>query len=453
MFGVVAEKIGKAKVGGRTFAFVADKGATLNREAFFAAPTGSGAGAETPLFDFAIRELGSATPTVVLTLGFALSSDNKTATYTDVDGDLVTVKRSAGTFVMGDFTISTGSGGGQLRTLNITPAPNDAPVSLTITAKPGPLGGNGLVNVGEILATGIPLGTVTVAGDLGRLIGGLAVSGKPGAAAFSVHSLGTFGFTTGAGSTLSNLDGGLGKLTVAADMRGASVVTSETIGSATIGGRFATAVLTGGKGVGTVKIGGSDLGGQIASDTGPLGAITIGGDFTGGGFFSLISFGQVVAPPKGLDLAIKSLTVKGNVENVFISAGGIANADASIGAINVGRAWIASNVQAGVEAGPDSFIGTSDDKKITGGTRDVSTRFSTIASVLIKGQALGSFGSTTDSFGIVAEQILKAKVGTITYKLTKGEHSPLDFFALAPTGPGPAPDNAASDFFIREITS
>ncbi|MEQ1862430.1 MAG: hypothetical protein ABMA13_21130 [Chthoniobacteraceae bacterium] len=51
MFGIVAERIGKAKVGARTFAFT--KGATP--EAFFAAPTGPGATGLAS--DFFIREI------------------------------------------------------------------------------------------------------------------------------------------------------------------------------------------------------------------------------------------------------------------------------------------------------------------------------------------------------------------------------------------------------------
>ena len=100
MFGILAEQIGKAKIGARTFAFKA--GAT--KEAFFAAPTITGAGAENPAFDFIIREFGSTTPTITAAgPNLTLSTDSKTATFTDLDCDLVTVKRSLGTFSTGNF--------------------------------------------------------------------------------------------------------------------------------------------------------------------------------------------------------------------------------------------------------------------------------------------------------------------------------------------------------------
>ncbi len=456
MFGIVAERIGKAKVGGRTFAFTT--GATP--EAFFAAPTFDGAGTENPAFDFTIRELGSTTP--VPAFGgpnLVVSTDGKTATFTDVDGDLVTVKRTLGTFATGDFAITANtSGGGQLTQLVITAAPGN----LTITAKPGPNGGNGLVNVGGINAGGIALGSVSIAGDLGSISGGQSVGGKPGTAALSVHSFGTLGTSTGAFSTLSSFAGGVGKVAVAADFREASLLTigaGAFVGTITIGGNFVggftpASIITEGN-FGTVKIGGS-MRNAVLSATGTIGAIAIGGDLIGDGANSTIfAFGQKTAPTKGADVAIKSLTVKGSVEKARIEAGtggADTNADASIGAISVGRAWLASSVLAGVDDGTDNVLGTADDTKDLGttSTRDRAGIFSTIASIVIKGQAFGS-AAAGDSFGIVAEQIGKAQIGAVKFKFDKGERDAADAFAAAPTGPGPAPDNATSDFFLREI--
>jgi hypothetical protein len=467
MFGIVAEKIGKAKVGTRTFVFKADAGATLHREAFFAAPSGPGKGAmnEVLPFDFPIREIDSLTPAVALGgADLGISSDGKTATYLDIDGDLVTVKRSAGGFAIGDFMITPGTaGGGQLAKLTISPTLNNPVVNLTITAKPGPGGGNGFVNVGDLEAAGVPLGTVTIAGDLGQFQGGLGVGSKPGTAALSVHSFGTFGSTTGAPSSVSIFTEGIGKLTVGADVRDRFLAASganRKMGAVSIGGSLVfeslTTRLSADQGIGSVKIGGSVRGGSIISNAGALGPITIGGDLIGDGIVGneIFGFGQITAPTKGLDVAIKSLTVKGNVENAVIAAGtgsSDVNADASIGVVSVGRAWLASSLIVGVDPAGDTFIGTSDDKKETGTvtTRDAA-RFSTIASITIKGQALGS-AAVGDSFGIVAEQILKAKIGTRTFQFDKGERDLADAFATAPTGPGPMPDDATSDFFIREI--
>jgi len=209
------------------------------------------------------------------------------------------------------------------------------------------------------------------------------------------------------------------------------------------------------EGIGSVKIGGSVRGGSLRTN-GAIGAVTIGGDLFGDGGLTIGAFGQLTVPARGLDFALKSLTVKGSVEKARIELGTSTNdadADAAVGAVSVGRAWLASNLIVGVDEGPDTFFGTSDDTKAVGSNsnHDVPTRFSTIASLLIKGQALGSTAAG-DSFGIVAEQILKAKIGKRTFRFDPGERDLADAFALAPTGPGPAPDNATSDFFLREIT-
>ncbi|MEQ1862943.1 MAG: hypothetical protein ABMA13_23725, partial [Chthoniobacteraceae bacterium] len=344
MFGIVAERIGKARVGGRTFAFKADTATVQHRETFFAAPTLDGAGAENPAFDFTIRELGSATPILApADANRNVAADDKSFTFTDVDGDFVTVKRSAGTFGPGDITITDIGIGGQLTALNIGAAPGNAPVNLTITAKPGINGGNGLVNIGALTANGVPLGTVRIAGDIAEFDGGFAVGKKPGVASFTAHSIGALGTSTGAGDNDLFFFGGAGKLTVLADVRGARLVGIGPLpgfGAVRIGGAMSGAELAGESGLGPVTIGGSVILATISGDT-AIGAITIGGDLVGNGTGQTIeAFGQFTAPAKGLDLAIKSLTVKGSVERARIVAGEL-NADAAIGAISVGRAWIA----------------------------------------------------------------------------------------------------------------
>ena len=76
--------------------------------------------------------------------------------------------------------------------------------------------------------------------------------------------------------------------------------------------------------------------------------------------------------------------------------------------------------------------------------------FSQIASVTIKGQAFGTSSTNGDTFGIVAELIGKAKIGTTSLILDKGERDVADAFALATTGLGAT--GLSSDFFLREIT-
>lgn len=454
MFGVVAEQIGTAKVGSRTFAFT-----KTGKEAFFAAPTLTGAGAESPAFDFTIRELGSTTPTGTVTGGVNLqiTADGKTATYNDVDGDIVTVKRTAGTFSASDFSIGpAATGGGQLTQLVVTIPPTAGAVSLTITAKPGADGGNGFVNVGDLLTQGVTMGSVTIAGDLGRYAGGLGVNGKFGTGSLTVHSFGALGTSTGASTIKSSITDGIGKLTVGADLRGVNLFNGGTkMGDVTIGGAFISAsgagIINSNSGIGAVKVGGSMLGGRLLAQSGAIGAISIGGDLVGPAFVDAIqAFGQVTAPTKGVDLAVKSLAVRGTIENATINLGLGQNADASIGAVSAGRGWMASSLAAGVASGLDGFFGTTDD--VTAGiNRDQQNLFSTIASITITGQAFGT-PATGDSFGIVAEQINAAKIGAATLKLDKGQRDPGDRFAIAPTGPGIGSPTPMFDFYLQEIS-
>ncbi|MEQ1862434.1 MAG: hypothetical protein ABMA13_21155, partial [Chthoniobacteraceae bacterium] len=109
------------------------------------------------------------------------------------------------------------------------------------------------------------------------------------------------------------------------------------------------------------------------------------------------------------------------------------------------EARIASSVLAGVSTGVATFPGTADDETVTGALRDVAGRISQIASILIKGQALGS-SANDDTFGIVAQQIGKAQIGAVKFKFGK---LTADAFAAAPTGPGAT--GLLSDFFLRDL--
>jgi autotransporter-associated beta strand protein len=358
-----------------------------------------------------------------------ISANGRTATFTDADGDRVTVKSTKGTLDASDFVFGfTADNRQQLRKLNLDAV--DAGANITITAKREP-GGDGFANVGYIAATAVPLGAVSVDGDLGRIDAGAVKS-------LTVQSLGALGVTSQApnGSLVSRFSGNLGKLTVKASIHGATLLGTASIGPVNVLGSF--------------------LGGRLSAGA-DLGAVSVRGDIIGTDAAPVIisGFGKAVAPTRGTDLAIKSLKVSGGVEFLRVLAGYDLtltgrNADASITSISVGADWHASSVLAGVSAGADGFEGTADDAKLTtAGVRDTATIFSTIASLTIKGQAFGSTGSG-DSFGIVAEQINRAKVGKATFKFDKGERDAADAFALASTGPGAT--GLPSDFFLREVT-
>lgn len=216
------------------------------------------------------------------TIGSLVVALNKTsATYTDVDGDVVTVKVSAGDLTKAVFTgVAVTAGHDQLQTLDLTGAGAVGDkATLTFSVKKATTG-NGLANVGYINATGHDLGAVTVKGDLGQIDAGDAtVLASLGIKSLAVNSMGHLNTDTQDATDThfgleSDIIGGLGSLTVTHDVQDAfiNVTALGTPASGTIG---------------TVKIGGSLIGhaandsGEIQS-SGKMGAVTITEDLRGG---------------------------------------------------------------------------------------------------------------------------------------------------------------------------
>jgi hypothetical protein len=136
--------------------------------------------------------------------------------------------------------------------------------------------------------------------------------------------------------------------------------------------------------------------------------------------------------------AIKSLSIGGRVERAEILVGsndfGLANADAQLGKVTVGGDWIASRIAVGTSLGADGLAGTDDDTFIGAGS---ATIVSTIASITIKGQALGTVSAFpgADSFRFMAEKIGALKVGGVAFPLDK-------------TGPDNLPVGATGDLRV-----
>ena len=383
--------------------------------------------------------------------------DATTATYTDVDGDRVTIKTSKGTLGLSDFFLfSSGTvGGAQLAAINFSDDGNEFKnADLTITAKRTALGGDGRVNVGRIDASGVDLQNVRVEGDLRTILAGDANLATPGLDALTLLSMGRYGLSTqgsgGIGTSL--LLGELGALNIASDLVDAA---------------FSVFVGAGKIGFGAVNIGGSILGGGAAFtglySPGATGAIVIGQDIRGGSGFSsgslfiqgsiasltvggsvvgggaafsggVLSLGTLGAVKIGGDLessvivardGIASAAITGSVLNSRILAGydlnlAPVNADATIGAVTVGGDWVASSLVAGAAAG-DAFFGNGGDVLIAGGN---PAKVATIASIAIAGQVLGTVGGA-DSFGFVAEKIVSFSVGGTVFPLTAGRSNDL----------------------------
>lgn len=298
--------------------------------------------------------------------------DVKTLLFQDFDGDMVTVKFSKSVFQdtgpVGQakanevFKFATGSvtqdttAAQQLQLIDFTKfqtlfgaGSNAIGVSMSITAVQtidanGAPQGNGLVDVGAILATGISLGAITIDGDLGQIhAGGNAF--KTGLASLTVASLGGQGTgtqipvpaptpTNPAPDLDSVITGALGSLKVLGDVEHASVNVFH--------GRNQAGQLTPLGNIGPVTIGGSLIGRdaiEAASDRtgliyadGSIGAVKIGTDLSDG----IRGGGGGVSGHVSASGTIASLTVSGSILGGAGSNSGAVFSGGNMGAVKIG---------------------------------------------------------------------------------------------------------------------
>lgn len=277
--------------------------------------------------------IGNGTRTVE---GFAIQPDSgltplnaSTATYTDSDGDLVTVKVSKGTLTSANFQmVKTADGArAELRVLDLSSA-QFAGANVTITAKKVGTAGDGLVNVGRIIASGVDLGAVKVGGGLAEIISGDGNASQLELKSLTVQTLGrraadALNFAPKSGSIpVSNFPGKVGPITITGDMVDTTFIansgTTFTVGKSMIGGALSgnfASVKIGGSVDGIVQVSTPSLtiGGDVRAGSGsvtgflnlgPTGTVKIGGDLLGG---SDSTTGQIIAS------SIKSLTIVGDV--------------------------------------------------------------------------------------------------------------------------------------------
>ena len=124
-------------------------------------------------------------------------------TYQDVDGDNVTVTFSKPILNLGNIDALFGAGfvngsnttPQQLTIIDLTSVGAPASgTSITLTAVRSPVsGGDGLAAVGQLLATGIDLGAVSIDGDLAKIVAGDATTGTSGLKRLTAQSLGVHG--------------------------------------------------------------------------------------------------------------------------------------------------------------------------------------------------------------------------------------------------------------------
>jgi hypothetical protein len=269
-------------------------------------------------------------------------------TYTDLQHDKVTITATQPIFyastvnsVLG-FNIGAVHGNNsvpqQLETIDLAHiASQAAGTSLTVNAV-APGGGNGVVNVGFIMAATIDLGTVTVDGDLGRIIAGSGVGVTPGIVTLEVGSIGALGTTTQAagGNLVTEIRGELNAL----DVTGSIVDANIGVGDPAHPSRGEIVA---------INIGGSIIGGATAYSgairaTGDIGRVVIRGSITGG-----------TGPDSGL------IGTAGNIGSLYIdgsiTGGGMSYSGAVLATGNIGYVQILGSITGG--AGPNSgLIGT-----------------------------------------------------------------------------------------------
>lgn len=214
--------------------------------------------------------------------------NGKTATYTDVDGDHVTVSFSKSILSQANLAtllVTTPGGlGDQLRTIDLeSVAAAAGGAKITVTAKSFHGLGDGYANVGAITATGIDLGMVNIHGDLGQIQAGADTgAGDIALKGLSVHSMLRFGLSTGAANPNSEIRGSVGAIAVASDMVEPTInvdstlnpVPAYSVAKLTVGGSSQGSLLVSGS-IGPILVRGSLTGGTLSAQ-GKIASLTVG---------------------------------------------------------------------------------------------------------------------------------------------------------------------------------
>lgn len=356
----------------------------------------------------------------------------KTATWRDVDGDLVTLTATKGVLDPGDFAfLPLGTfGGEQLLALQI--GDDNAPgLGLKFSARRDAAQkiGDSFVHVGHIDGSGLALGAVSVDGDLGQLSGASLKS-------LFARSLGRFGTDTqgGMGDIVTLVAGPVGSISIGGDVFGTIFVGSDqnptagTLKSLTIGGgmfggsaAYSGSVIATGS-IGSIKIAGSLFGGSAPLtgifSNGTIGSLSIGGDVRGHSLDNPVDIFVLgtAQPTVKTAVALKSLTIGQSVDRANIRAGYDAtgqplNPNVQIGKVSVGGEWIASSLLAGV-------VATDQGLESIGGGNGIASR---IASITVRGYIAGTPASffPNDFFAFAARQIGAFKVGKASVALDR----------------------------------
>ncbi|MEA2830143.1 MAG: hypothetical protein QOF22_891 [Bradyrhizobium sp.] len=340
-----------------------------------------------------------------------------TATYTDVDGDSVTVKFSAAILTSGNVnTILTETGNG-LQTIDLTSVAGAASGSnITLTAVRSAVnGGDGFANVGYINGTNIDLGVISIDGDLAKIDAGNSGAAGPAVKKISAQSMGNFDTATGAADLISDFEGSLDALAIKGDFSsvffGATTGTFS-VGPITIGGAYKNSTILAPQGIGDLKIGGNMEGGTLGSSAGNIGNMTIGG--------------SVLAAGSG-NTAFVNVQGTGNIGNITIGGdvnGGIGvansanfNTGGNMGNITVGGSIFGGLAQSGsfLSSGNIGIVKIAGDLK--GGSANNSgaiTAGGTIAGLTVGGSVIGGTPAFAGSSTISGAVTSGGNMGSVT---------------------------------------
>jgi hypothetical protein len=317
------------------------------------------------------------------------------ATWTDSDGDRVTLRANKALLQASQFTFADlpGGGGFVLAGLDLSA---DARLTrglvLSLTAKIGS-GGDGFADLGELkLASDVA--SIYVSGALGSITAGDNVFSTRGIGVLKAGVLGGDDFAA-MDSVTSHIRGGVGSLQVQRNWFGAVLSTEK--GTANGNGDIAQL----------------RVGGHFTGDATHQPKLLVDGQLRAAGIIGSIH-GADSAPAIISGRSIGTLAVGGNVDHAEILAGFDSALNplavpARIYQVLVKGQWSASDLAAGVSAGTDGFFGTGDDVKFG-----------------LQGSRIGLLrvGSFTDSpdagdhSGIVSTQIATVIAGRTRVPLT-----------------------------------
>jgi hypothetical protein len=381
-----------------------------------------------------------------------ISTSGDRASFSDVDGDLVTVKTSQGQLVQQNFVFGQL---GELIQIDLGASKPSAfsGAKITVLASGG---GDGFVRVDAFHAPGVNLHQLEIDGDLGQILVGAAQPGRFAVKSLKVESIGA---AVGvAQNEISTFAGKVGIVKVAHDVRsvleftgGASrngKSTADVVKKVMIGGNLDgsaggpnAGLLRAGGSIGSIVVRGSVIGGTNPSGImidGTLGSLSIGGDLRSDHHASPVTLSVLGDPSarNGRDaVALASFSVGGSAVNARVLAGygtggSALNPDASISSITVKGNWIASSAVAGVADITGDGFGRNDSPFDGDLTPQVLAR---IANIVINGTATGTTEPTTDCFGFTAQQLGRISIGGVPLALTVGrddvlvDHANMDF--------------------------